>query len=85
MSYDIGWQKCSTGRLYHLFSGHGFMIGCLSGKVVSSAVKSNKFVKCSSANRRNLNVKPHSCSVDHIGLSGSMEAIVALELTEEVF
>ena len=28
VSFDMGWQKRSTGRLYDSISGHGFIIGC---------------------------------------------------------
>ena len=44
-----------------------------------------KCTKYATANRRNRNVKPRSCSVNHIGSSVSMEAISVLELAEKVF
>ena len=39
VSYDMVWQKRSTGRIYDSLSGHGFIIGCSTGKVVALAVR----------------------------------------------
>ena len=80
VSYDMGWQKRSTGRIYDSLSGHGYMIGCLSGKVVSFGVRSKKCVKCTRATNKNMVVKPHFCTINHHGSSGSMEAALALGL-----
>ena len=38
VSYDMGWQKRSTGRNYDSLSGHGFYVGYSSGKVVRAGV-----------------------------------------------
>ena len=37
-SYDMGWNKRSTGRVYDSPSGHAFMVGCHSGNVISFGV-----------------------------------------------
>ena len=34
VSYDMGWQKRATGRIYDSLSGHGFFVGCSSKNVV---------------------------------------------------
>ena len=39
VSYDMGWQKRSTGKVYDSISGHGFMIGCRTGNVIGFRVK----------------------------------------------
>ena len=39
VSYDMGWQKRSTGRRFDSMSGHGFIIGCRSGKIIGLDVK----------------------------------------------
>ena len=57
VSYDMGWKKCSTGRIYDSISGHGFMIGTSTGKVVDAGVKSKKCTKCNIANKNNTTVK----------------------------
>ena len=38
VSYDMGWQKRAGGRVYDSLSGHGFLIGCRSGKVINFGV-----------------------------------------------
>ena len=35
VSYDMGWQKRSSGRSYSSESGHGIAFGCLSGTVIA--------------------------------------------------
>ena len=80
VSYDMGWQKRSTGRIYDSISGHGFMIGTMTGKVVAVGVKCKKCTRCTIANKNNTTVRTHNCPVNHIGSSGSMEASMALEL-----
>ena len=84
VSYDMGWQKRSTGRIYDSLSGHGFMIGCSTGKVVDVAVRGKKYNKFTIANKKEVEAKAHYCTVNHNGSSGSMEAIVALDLTTDV-
>ena len=39
--YNMGWQKRSTGRIYDSLSSHRFMIGCVTGNVVSVGVREN--------------------------------------------
>lgn len=39
ISYDMGWQKRSTGRIYDYISGHGFMICYNTAKVVAVGTK----------------------------------------------
>ena len=31
VSYDMGWNKRSAGRIYDSLSGHAFIIGCKTG------------------------------------------------------
>ena len=38
VSYDMGWQKRPTGRIYDSLSGHGFFIGCLTGNVIMMGI-----------------------------------------------
>ena len=83
-SYDMGWNKRSTGRVYDSLSGHAFFIGCRSGKVISFGVKAKKCAKCGRAKRLGINPPPHSCTINHEGSSGSMEAKLALELTKKL-
>ena len=38
VSYDMGWQRRSGGRVYDSISGHGFLIGCRSKKVINFGI-----------------------------------------------
>jgi len=39
ISFDMGWQKSSTGKLYNSLSGHAYEIGCRTGKIIGLSVK----------------------------------------------
>ena len=71
--------------MYNSPSGHAFMIGCKSGNVVNFGVLAKKCAKCSRATRAGLDTSPHVCSTNHEGLSGPIEAKLALKLTVELF
>ena len=85
VSYDMGWQKRSTGRRYDSMSGHGFMIGCRTGLIIGLDVRGKKCAKCHQANKKNLPVRDHKCPINYEGSSGAMESKVALSLTEQIF
>ena len=80
VSYDMGWQKRSTGKLYDSLSGHGFIFGVRTGNVIGYQVKSKCCSKCSIANSLNKPAEEHDCTINWEGSSGGMEAAVALEL-----
>ena len=80
VSYDMGWQKRSTGKLYDSMSGHGFIFGCRTGNIIGFRVKSKACSTCSKANSLNVAPKEHDCQINWDGASGAMEAGVALEL-----
>jgi hypothetical protein len=85
VSYDMGWQKRSTGRRYDSMSGHGFMIGCRTGLIIGLDVRGKKCAKCHQANKKNLPVRDHKCPINYEGSSRAMESKVALSLTEQPF
>ena len=80
VSYDMGWQKRATGKIYDSMSGHGFMIGCRTGNIIGFKVKSKTCSVCSKANFQNIPTEEHGCRINYEGSSGGMEAQVALEL-----
>ena len=85
-SYDMGWNKRSTGIFYDSPSGHAFMIGCHSGKFISFGVLAKKCAKCTRAARSGLDSSlPHICTINYEGSSGSMEVKLALQLTVDMF
>ena len=61
------------------------MIGCLSGQIISSAMKAEKCMKRTSTNRRQINMETHLCTANHVSFSGLMEGFFDLELAKDVF
>ena len=84
VSYDIGWNQHATSRIYDSLSGHGYMIGCFTGCMISFDLKSN-CSKCAIANKYGNDPKSHYCTVNHTRSSGSMEVSLALDLTADLF
>ena len=85
VSYDMGWSKRSTGKVYDSLSGHGYLVGTRTGKVVRMGVLSKKCSICSAHNRtNNTAVPPHSCMINHDGSSGSMEAKLGVMMLEGI-
>ena len=80
VSYDMGWQKRSTGKLYDSLSGHGFIFGCKNGNIIGFRVKSKACSICSNTNSPNIPAEEHDCRVNWDGGSEAMEAKVVLEL-----
>jgi len=37
-SFDMGWQKYAAGRIYNSPSGHAFLVGTLTGKIICHTV-----------------------------------------------
>ena len=50
--YDMGWQKRGTGRMYNSNSGHAFMIGAKTKKIIGIAVMSKICAGCKKAGRK---------------------------------
>ena len=46
MSYDMGWNKCSSGHIYNLLLGHRFIIGALTRGIIACVVFSKKCDTC---------------------------------------
>ena len=80
VSYDMGWQKRAGGRVYDSLSGHGYFIGCRTGKVVAMGVKKKRCRTCLMYNEDGAIMPPHNCNVNHEGSSGSMEGDLCLDL-----
>ena len=85
VSYDMGWQKSSTGRVYDSLSGHGYLIGCRTRNVIAMGVLKKKCSTCGVADRRGVEIPSHTCNVNHVDSSGSMEASLALNLTIDMY
>ena len=49
VTYDMGWQKISSGRIYDSSSGHAFIIGARSKGIIGMVLYSKACRKCDSA------------------------------------
>ena len=89
MSYDMGWNKRSTGTRYDSISGQGVMIGAKTRKVIGFKTISKKCGKCDRLHR-SLSIAPneavpqHNDYVkNHHGSSKSMECQALLMMEKE--
>ena len=85
VSFDMGWQKRSSGNRYDSLSGHAFMIGARSRKILMCIVSSKMCATCLEGEDLQVNAKPHSCPRNYSGSSKAMEADAALEAYEELY
>ena len=80
---DMGWQQKGSGRRRNSASGHAFVMGGFSRKIIAKAICSKACGFCKGWNRRHTaDVPPpdHDCFKNHEGSSGSMEPIAVLEM-----
>ena len=83
-AYDMGWTKRSSGNRYDSLSGHAFLVGCLSRKVLSAQITSKKCSLCSSAETKEEEPGEHECPKNYMGSSKAMEADGALSLVKNL-
>ena len=80
--FDMGWQK----RGFTSLSGHAFMIGGLSRKVLDCIICAKQCAKCQRAKSRGqTSAKKHKCPKNHGGSSKAMEADACLILTTRLY
>lgn len=70
VSYDMGWQKRSSGRRYDSHSGHAAVVGVNTRKPIWLAVMSKL---CNICLFGEASVDAHDCTRNFEGSSGSME------------
>ena len=78
-SYDMGWNKRSSGHRYDSISGHAFLISYHCQKVIATKVTSKKCSTCERMGEGMDSYKPHQCPLNHDGSSKGMEAEAALQ------
>ena len=81
----MGWNKRSSGNRYDSNSGHAFIIGALSGKVICMRVYSKTCRICQYANKNQTIATAHECPKNYEGASKSMEVQSILEMTIELW
>lgn len=85
VSYDMGWQKRATGKVYDSLSGHGYFIGCNTDLVVRMGVKKKYCSISSDSGDDGALILPKKCNINHTGSSEAMEAALVLDLIAEIF
>jgi len=85
ISYDMGWNKRSSGHKYDSMSGHGFVLGGQSKKVLQFRCMSKQCSKCALAAKNKVAPKTHECPKNHEGSSKSMETEAIFRMTKEAF
>ena len=74
--------KC---KVYDSLSGHGYLVGARTCKVVRMAVLCKKCSICGAHNRtQNVEDILRICTINHDGSSGSMESKVRCHMLEEI-
>ena len=84
----MGGNKRSTGRIYDSLSGHGFIIGFSTNKVIGYGVSKEKCSICKQLNRNNIAAAEaylNECNINSTGSSGAMESELVLKLTTKIF
>ena len=84
VSYDMGWQRRGGGRVFDSLSGHGYLMGCLNGKVIHAGVLKKRCSTCMRHDGLVDHLPQHKCNVNHSGSSGSMESKLALCMVTDI-
>ena len=82
-SYDMGWNKRSSGHKYDSISGHGFLMGGMNKKILNHRCLSKVCARCSRAIKDNIVVEDHECPRNHDGSSKSMETEAIFQMVTE--
>ena len=85
VSYNMGWNKRSLGNKYDSVSGHGFILGGITKKVLNHKCISKQCSKCCIAKKKNTPPPEHECPRNHEGSSKSMEVEAIYRMTIESF
>eukprot|EP00957_Ditylum_brightwellii_P127231 9700844-Ditylum_brightwellii.AAC.1 len=79
--FDMGWQTKGTEKNYNSLSGHSFMVGTCTRKVLSCLVKSKMCKICNLWESKELPAPVYVCVRNYKGNSKGIEATMVLELT----
>ena len=78
VSYDMGESK--RGRAHNSLTGHGAVMGTLTGKVLDFTTRNKVCITCQSAKKFGCDSSPHDRLLNHTSFSKSMEPESAVEL-----
>eukprot|EP00957_Ditylum_brightwellii_P026346 1993162-Ditylum_brightwellii.AAC.1 len=77
----MGWQK----RGHSSISGHAFMIGVQTKKILANVVCSKECDRCKRSATNEEKAEPHPCPKNYEGSSKAMDSDAALELTIRMY
>ena len=63
VSFDMGWNKRSSGHKYDSISGHAFIIGVYTRRIIDYVVFSKSCSICNARNKKNKHADKHDCTV----------------------
>ena len=78
VSFDMGWSK--RGRAHNSLTGHGAVMGLLTGKALDYTTRNKLCTTCSSAKKDDCSPNPNDCRLNHKMSSKSMEPESAVKL-----
>ena len=85
VSFDMGWNKRSSGTKYDSISGHSFLLGSQTKKIINHQCLSKVCSKCEIAKLNNVPPIDHECPRNHEGSSKSMECEAIFRMTKQSF
>ena len=85
ISFDMGWNKRSSGNHYDCLSGHALAISCISKKILNVVVSSKIYRQCSIARENGEEPPEHVYPQNYEGSSKAMEADAALTLYKDIY
>ena len=83
VSFDMGWQK--RGRSFNSNSGHAFLVGGKTRKVIAFLTCMKKCTVCEKYDKKNKEAPEHCCPRNYTGSSKGMEAFAGVQLVTEVW
>ena len=84
-SFDMGWNKRSSGNRYDSLSGHTLSIGCLSNNILYIVVSSKICRQCSITKENGKEPPEHVYPQNYDGSSKAMEVDAALTLFKDIY
>ena len=63
----MGWQKRATGTLFDSMSGHAYIIGTRTNKIIGFTVKTKQCSICRTANKLDMKAEEHECNINWEG------------------
>ena len=79
ISFDMGWNKWSSGNRYDSLSGHALAIGCLSNKILNVVISTKICRQCSVVRESGEEPPEYVCPQNYEGSTKVMEADAVCE------